>query len=136
MPETCVLVINCKTKMQNILRYWKTIATSGGILYASLVRKPYFTLPSISYSDKWAHIVMYMLFGAVLLWELSNNKVKKNTRIVISLALPILYGGLIEILQEQFFYPRTGDWIDWVADIVGTIMGVAPTYWIWKMKKN
>ena len=38
------------------------------------------------------------------------------------LCYPILYGGLMELLQEYYFPPRTGDWEDWIADIVGVLI--------------
>jgi VanZ family protein len=37
------------------------------------------------------------------------------------LIYPIVYGGVIELLQENFFPPRTGDWSDWVADALGSV---------------
>lgn len=122
--------------MRILLRYWKTITISGVILYASLVRTPHFALPPIAHSDKWAHGVMYLLLGAVWLWELLRSKKTTATSIIAGLTYPILFGGLIEIMQEQFFYPRTGDWKDWIADIVGTCTGVALTYKVWQIKKN
>jgi hypothetical protein len=32
-------------------------------------------------------------------------------------------------LQERFFYPRTGDWMDWVADVLGVVLGIG-LWWI------
>lgn len=122
--------------MKTLLRYWKTILVSGGILYASLIRVPHITLPPISHSDKWAHMVMYLILGAVWLWDLKRSEVQEKTSVLLAIAFPIIYGGLIEILQEKFFYPRTGDWKDWVADMIGTVAGVALTYGIWRLKKN
>jgi VanZ family protein len=36
-------------------------------------------------------------------------------------ALPVIFGGVIEIVQSAYFPPRTGDWFDWVADIAGIL---------------
>ena len=47
---------------------------------------------------------------------------------IVALAVPMVYGGVIEILQENFFYPRTGDWWDWLADIAGTVVGCVAAY--------
>lgn len=56
------------------------------------------------------------------MWDMVRDKIETKW-LFTALLLPILYGGLIEILQENFFYPRTGDWWDWLADIVGTLIG-------------
>jgi VanZ family protein len=34
---------------------------------------------------------------------------------------PIALGGIIEILQEMFFNPRSGEWLDWLTDIAGVL---------------
>ena len=43
---------------------------------------------------------------------------------LVAVAIPVVYGGVIELLQEQFFYPRTGELLDWLADGVGVCMGL------------
>jgi VanZ family protein len=32
-----------------------------------------------------------------------------------------MLGGLIEIIQEAFFKPRSSEWVDWLADIFGIL---------------
>lgn len=39
---------------------------------------------------------------------------------IISIAL----GGLTEIMQETICYQRTGSWYDFLADIIGTALGL------------
>lgn len=38
--------------------------------------------------------------------------------------LPVLYGGFIEILQHYFFFPRMGDWDDFLANILGALVAL------------
>lgn len=110
--------------MKRALHYWETIVVAAVILYGSLIREPYFQLPQVSNSDKWAHMLMYMVLGGALLWDMWRDRLGHKW-FALAVALPIVYGGLIEILQENFFYPRTGDWWDWLADIAGTLVGCA-----------
>ena len=37
---------------------------------------------------------------------------------------PIMYGGLIELLQGLPMFVRSCDWKDWIADIIGTFVGI------------
>jgi VanZ family protein len=37
--------------------------------------------------------------------------------------LPIIMGGLIEILQEYLTQTRSGDWFDFLFDVVGALLG-------------
>ncbi|MDB5131273.1 MAG: hypothetical protein JWR02_1022 [Mucilaginibacter sp.] len=43
--------------------------------------------------------------------------------IIIFTLFAILYGGIIELLQNYVFTWRTGDWADLFADSVGAMMG-------------
>lgn len=106
------------------LTYWKSFFTAGIIAYGCLLRKPLFTLPPIEDGDKWIHCLTFMLFTLVLLWDCQNAKIQAWKKWIVVITIPIVYGGLIELLQEHFFYPRTGEWMDWLADCIGVIMAV------------
>ncbi|GAC1311950.1 MAG: hypothetical protein NVSMB24_32530 [Mucilaginibacter sp.] len=47
----------------------------------------------------------------------------KSKRVIIFTLVAILYGGIIELLQNYIFTWRTGDWADLFADSVGAMMG-------------
>ena len=78
-------------------------------------------LPRFYGADKLLHLLMYMGLSFSLSMENSIAKYKK--RLALVLLFPILYGGIIEIVQEYCLVLRSGDWIDWVADIVGAATG-------------
>ena len=40
----------------------------------------------------------------------------------LAIIMPIVYGGVIELMQEAYFQPRTAEWGDWIADILGTFV--------------
>lgn len=116
--------------MRRALRYWECTVVAAIILYGSLIREPHFQLPPVEGADKWAHALMYLGLGATLMWDMLRDRQRGWKLWVTALAVPIVYGGVIEILQENFFYPRTGDWWDWLADIVGTVTGCVVAYGI------
>ena len=93
------------------------------------MREPRYTLPPIEGGDKWVHLLMYALFAYMLIWDAICDGLRGWRLVLLTLVFPIMYGGLIEIIQEQWFYPRTGDWYDWLADSVGVVLGLA----IWMM---
>ena len=111
MPVTSASVRNCKTY------FIGSIVCAGLIAYLSLIREPHFHLPPVSYADKWGHIAMYLVFAIVLMCE--------KVPVVYTCLVSIIYGGLMELLQHYFFPPRTGDWWDWLADGIGTLVGIA-----------
>ena len=96
--------------------YWKTILIAAIILYASLIREPQIILTTVEHGDKWSHLLAYTLLGAAAWHDMIRHTARRWIRLFIALLLPIAYGGAIEIAQHLWFYPRTGDWIDWRLD--------------------
>jgi VanZ family protein len=103
--------------------YWKTILIAAIILYASLIREPQIILTTVEHGDKWSHLLAYTLLGTAAWHDTIRHTVRRWIRLFIALLLPIAYGGAIEIAQHLWFYPRTGDWIDWIVDCIGVFIG-------------
>lgn len=111
------------------LTYWRSILVACAIAYGCLLRKPLYTLPPIEHGDRWAHWLAFMVLTLVLQWDSNRVGLNNGPRWLVVALLPMLYGGLIEVIQEKYFYPRTGDWMDWVADVVGVVFGIG-LWWI------
>jgi VanZ family protein len=109
--------------MRLIRGYWKSIVVCIGILYVSLVRDPGISLPSFVGADKWVHALMYAILGGMVCWDCMRMKMSGWRLWLITIVLPMLYGGAIELIQEQWFAPRSGEWMDWGADCAGVIIG-------------
>lgn len=82
--------------------------------------------------DKLAHSIMYLGAALVFWYEyLLNNKKFRLTDILIFLILgPALLGGLLELAQEHLTTVRSGEWIDFYADLTGVVLGAAAGWWI------
>lgn len=47
-----------------------------------------------------------------------------STAFLLTFILPVVMGGLIEILQANCTGGRrSGDWLDWLADSIGVVLG-------------
>jgi VanZ family protein len=78
--------------------------------------------------DKWVHGMMYLVLALVMMWDSKTVGIKISCSWVVVALFSAIFGGFIEILQEQFFFPRTGDWMDWLADCIGAWVGVGAWY--------
>ena len=83
-------------------------------------------LGNISLIDKWTHIAMYLgLCGIIWIERLRAcayiyNKVWMSFWACL---VPLLMGGLIEILQANCTGGRrSGDWVDFLADGIGVAL--------------
>ncbi|WP_232734666.1 VanZ family protein [Polaribacter sp. ALD11] len=74
---------------------------------------------SISHLDKWQHCFAY--FTLSLSWLFALYKKSKKYLIVVCC---ILFGIVIEFLQNTITNYRTGDYFDVVANSVGVLSGL------------
>jgi len=86
---------------------------------------PKFKWDNKIFLDKWIHIFLFMVL--VILWcraylyKRSTNNIRK-TFIIIAI-LSVMYGIMMEIVQENFIPFRSFDFIDMLANGVGCIAG-------------
>ena len=116
------------------LTYKEAIIVGLIILYASLIREPHIRLPEVAFADKWGHLLAYMALGSMLALDLIRDQRKRLWIWLVGIVIPIVYGGVIELLQGAFFYPRTADWFDWLADITGTVIGTSLVAGLWQAR--
>lgn len=112
--------------MTNLFRdYWKSIVFTLLIFYLSFAKPASFKeLNVINLTDKTAHYLVYVAYGMVLIFDfLRKNRKGYSTFAFIGFCIvaPILLGGIIELVQENFFKPRSAEWIDWLADVFGIL---------------
>ena len=77
----------------------------------------------VPFIDKWTHLVMYAGTCSVMWWEYLRCHQRMNWPKMWLYAIigMIVLGGVIEILQP--YVGRSGEWLDFVADAVGVLLG-------------
>lgn len=115
--------------MLKILKYsWIPIIISLIIFYLCCLI-PFNDIPEVEFEffipmDKVVHFIMYLgLSGATALYYVYDKKGHINVPLMIlgAVILPIIYGGVIEVIQGKYFPPRSGDWFDFLADSLGVL---------------
>lgn len=103
-------------------RVWLAIAAHISATVAMLWPSP--DLPDIDVPmvDKWAH---FLVFGVLyFLWALALQN-RRSFRLNVGLVLALLlYGIIIEVIQEHWSVTRTGDVIDVLANCIGILLGL------------
>ena len=82
--------------------------------------------PEIPYMDKWVHMGFYliaMLLGVFFLWERYRHRMKKKPSMIWAGVGPLIYGMIIELLQERMGMDRSAELADLAANIVGIGLG-------------
>ena len=77
--------------------------------------------------DKWVHIGLFSLFTFLVCWAV---QVKAKRGLLITFISAVVYGILVEVVQDQLIINRSFDLGDWGADIIGSFVGV----WFWNLR--
>lgn len=88
---------------------------------------PYFPetpLDDVVFIDKWTHLVMYSGTCTVIWWEyLRHHDILNRSKLLLTLVGMILLGGVMELLQAYCTTTRSGEWLDFLADSIGVLLG-------------
>jgi len=82
--------------------------------------------PPIDNFDKWVHTIMFLGLSGVIFFDNTRYfrvKISKNIIFCSVFLFPVLFGGLIEIMQEYLTQTRSGDWFDFLFNLFGALLG-------------
>lgn len=91
--------------------------------------------------DKIAHLLMYAVFAFATIWGYrkpfqERNASYRRKACWLTLGISIVFGGLTEIMQEAWIPGRIGNVYDWIADIIGSVIGVIVFYFLFRKRNN
>lgn len=106
--------------------YGLSIATAMTILFLCTMRMPDNNLGGdIPEKDKIVHIVLFALLSAAICKNFFQEYTDFGSlkMYIWGIAIPVLYGGLIEIIQGTLLSAyRSADWFDLLSDAIGTLL--------------
>ena len=79
--------------------------------------------------DKLIHLAMFGVFAFAIIWGFRNEYRERDKSYRIKLQLVTLlvsasYGALTELLQNYLFRGRYGSVYDFLADLIGCVLGI------------
>ncbi len=95
------------------------------IFVVCMIPIPETPLSGVGFIDKWTHTALYLALGIVFWTEYCRSRIslKPFALFAVSVLLPVVMGGLIEVMQENLTTCRSGEWMDFAADAVGVVAG-------------
>lgn len=101
-----------------------SLSVWAAITWLSLIKSvPIPLMGEIPLADKWGHMLAYLVFALCLAGDSYRANLPVSKVYSMAVLLPVAYGGLIELIQPHF-PPRSGEWLDWLADCIGTSIGI------------
>ena len=107
-------------------KYWISAIVITIVLVLCLMNTTLFPAPPILNFDKLVHVIMFMGISGVIFFDSTfylRFPISKKRIILGTFLFPIALGGLIEVLQAYLTKTRSGDWFDFLFDIVGAFFG-------------
>ena len=122
-----------------ILRYPLSITIIMLVTFLSFFKPPSTDLNDVPGIDKLVHTGMYFVMASMLWWEFYKGQKKTQAPIwhvwVGALLCPLIYGGLVELLQEFFTQHRGGEWLDFAANSAGVVIAAVIGYYFLQKRK-
>lgn len=97
------------------------VLTAGAILVLSLIPKAPDLMGSIPYADKIEHFASYTLLAFLLTLNIAVKIKSKFHTVIYAIVICILYGAVIEFLQQ--YTGRSPEFLDLAADFAGSGTG-------------
>ena len=120
------LLFNCP-RMKLLLRYTFLPLLTGFIIFIATCLVSPSQVPDMPGNilwDKLVHFGMFFFLSAVSMidyYRMHGGNPHTLRWICWGFLVPVLYGGVIELLQKYFFALRSAEWGDWIADILGSL---------------
>lgn len=112
--------------MYYIRKYPISICIILAVIYLSFFKPPQTGMNSIPGIDKVVHVCMYFGMSGMLWLEFIRAHRKKHVSVwhvwTGALLCPILFSGIVELLQEYCTTYRGGDWLDLAANATGALL--------------
>lgn len=107
-------------------RYPITFLLAFAIVLLSLLPIPDVrTTVEVPLMDKWAHMVMYGVLTLVIWMEYirAHRQMRGRRLLLLAFLAPIAMGGVLELMQAYLTTCRSGEWLDFVANSIGAVVG-------------
>ncbi len=115
-----------------IKKYPISLAFIVVVVYLSFFKPP--SVPEVAlfpHADKIVHMGMYFVMSALLWWEFWRSNKEQITiwhAWVGAFLCPVLFSGVVELLQEYCTTYRGGDWLDFLANTTGATLASIIAY--------
>ena len=116
--------------LQFLKRTMPTVFGLAIVVTTVMLLIPSYAVPkAFDFYDKAQHALVFMSLTVVGLMAFPSHLK------AVCFGL-FVYGGVMEVLQSSLTTTRHGDIVDWVADVIGIVLGFS-VYWVLiKFRKN
>ncbi|MCR4613288.1 MAG: VanZ family protein [Bacteroidaceae bacterium] len=113
--------------------FW-SILTSVSVFVLSVVPIPEVPqVEDVPLFDKWVHMLMYAFVALAVWFDWYRHREDQRLTFAVftwAVVYPIMLGGCLELWQAYLTTCRSGEWLDFYADTVGTLIALPVGLWL------
>lgn len=119
-----------------IKKYPLSLLVILAVIYLSFFKPPStdLALMKIPHMDKLVHLCMYAGMSGMLWVEFLHAHRRDHAPLwhawVGALLCPVLFSGVVELLQQYCTSHRGGDWLDFAANATGALLATLLAYFV------
>ena len=114
-------------------QYFWTLLASTLVVVASVVPVPETPMGDVPLFDKWVHFVMYGGIACAAWFDSYRHDDDRRYTwhtFCWTVLMPVVLGGVLELVQRYLTTTRSGEWLDFVADALGVAMAFPVGYFL------
>ena len=77
----------------------------------------------VNLRDTIGHFGAYVCLAGLMVLETHKSNLSKLKKVLACILVPILFSGIVELLQEYCTYTRAAEWGDMLCNSCGTLTG-------------
>jgi VanZ family protein len=77
----------------------------------------------VNLRDTIGHFGAYVCLAGLMVLETHKFNLSKLKKVLACILTPILFSGIVELLQEYCTYTRAAEWSDMLCNSCGTLVG-------------
>ena len=107
-------------------KYWLSILVLLIIFIGCFMNTTPLPAPPVVDFDKIVHTILFLGLAGVLFFDSTRYlrfSISKIRIFLLIFLFPVVIGGFIEVVQEYFTKTRSGDWFDFLFDVLGALVG-------------
>lgn len=136
MTLSGIVLIDFLKKNRAILIYLPLIIYWLILFIATSLPTDY--IPSVGVGDKFSHFFAYMVLSVLLYFAFSlqtRSEILKKYPAIMTILVGSVY-GIVDELHQMLIPGRSAEFLDWIADFVGTIVGVLLARLLYRIFSN
>lgn len=113
--------------------FWSILASATAFVLSVVPIPEVPEVEDVPLFDKWVHMLMYAGVALAVWFDWYHHREDLRLTLAVfawAVVYPIVLGGCLELWQAYLTTCRSGEWLDFYADSIGTLIALPIGVWL------